>query len=279
MGSTSQCVDYNFTGNTSGGFVSLGAGEAGFNNVSFDVFNPLQGGLPANFSAGEPVRGSLEHNSGGGTLQVTHRDRIGFFPNISDPAVQSSFMGGAIGSQSKVIFTATTTDNSITVPIKIEIDQDFSFVDPLANDTDATIDSFFLVTLTDLDGPQIIVDESGSVLFDSDGPDSIGGDYVGNFTESNPTPDELDGTLDIEIDISIDVNDPHELNSLESLGIFSDGFESGDAAAWTANSENTFIITISSSNPNVTFNVIPEPSTAALLLPGLLLLLGRRRRL
>lgn len=276
-GSTSQCVDYNFRGDTPGGPVFLGAGMAGPMDVSFDLFTDEPNPLPDNFDPSEPVRGSVTYTNAGGVLTVTHRDRFSFFPNFVDPGVVSPFLGGAIGSQSKVTFIATTTDDSTMVPIKIEIDQTFTLIDPLDNDTSGSVDTFFLVNLTDVDGPQII-NKIGSSVFDSDGPDTVGGDYVGNFTGSNPNPSQLDGTLDLEMDASINVNDPLTVESLESLGIFSDGFESGDVSAWSGTSENTFIVTITSPNPNVTFTVIPEPSTLTLIVPGLFLLGVRRRR-
>ena len=103
-----------------------------------------------------------------------------------------------------------------------------------------------------------------------------------------PAEPELDDTFDIDIsiDLEIELDTDFDLDEGESIvletdtfgSIFSDGFESGDVSAWTASSPDTFAFRISSSDPNVRFIIVPEPSSGLLALVAGIGLIARRRR-
>ena len=73
-------------------------------------------------------------------------------------------------------------------------------------------------------------------------------------------------TLGVALEITVEENLDIRLETLVSESIFTDGFDSGDAAAWISDSGNTFTFTVQSQNPGVTFDLTPG-STPPLVVP------------
>ena len=114
-------------------------------------------------------------------------------------------------------------------------------------------------------------------------PEVFGFESVSDDVASTFTPNGT-GTFDIELEIDTDFPlDSFDLGEeiiveVDTFGaIFSDGFESGDVSVWTSASPDTMALNLSSNDPNLRFQIIPEPSVSLMAMLGLGLL-GRRRR-
>jgi hypothetical protein len=226
----------------------------------------------------EPVFASVEVNSAGATgipgFDIEHQGRVSMFPLSSEPPPGSTaarFI--ATSSQNRTIFRAHDPEPGIqNIAIDIKLEQDFELVDPVSSGSDGDVGASFRVDVGELESGEVITELLGSAKFDSkSGPEpdfadefAPGYDGFTNTTSLDPGRIiiEFERTLEITIEENIDIR----LETLVSESIFTDGFDSGDAAAWISDSGNTFTFTVQSQNPGVTFDLKPG-STPPLVVP------------
>ena len=276
-GAPGSCADFSFFGFNGvevGGFnrTRSGASMAAINlfeeiTIPPEFFDPL-----------EPVFASVEVNSAGATgipgFSIEHQGRVSMFPLSSEPPPGSTparFI--ATSSQNRTIFRAHDPEPGIqNITLDIKLEQDFELVDPVSSGIVGDVGASFRVNVGELETGEMITELFGSAKFDStSGPEpefddefAPGYDGFTDITSVDPgrIKVEFERTLEITVEENLDIR----LETLVSESIFTDGFDSGDAAAWISDSGNTFTFTVQSQNPGVTFDLKPG-STPPLVVP------------
>lgn len=276
-GTPGSCADFSFFGFNGvevGGFnrAKSGPSMAGINlfeeiTILPDFFDPL-----------EPVFASVEVNSAGATgipgFGIEHQGRVSMFPFSSEPPPESTtarFI--ATSSQNRTIFRAHDPEPGIqNITIDIRLEQNLELIDPVSSGIDGDVGASFRVEVAELETGEMITELLGSAKFDSkSGPepdfdDEFAPGYDGFTNTTSVEPGRIKVEFERTLAITIEENLDIRLETLVSESIFTDGFDSGDAAAWISDSGNTFTFTVQSQNPGVTFDLKPG-STSQLVVP------------
>ncbi len=240
---------------------------------SLDAFNQF-------FGAGTPPVGlesntpfSARFNASGGS---TFSSEIGLKSQLGDSSTT--------GNNSMTIAMDTLTQINISGPdtgfnVDVLFEAEGSFERPdVANNGFFSL--FIELGIDDLDGGGSLFEAGGSVSASSSFTPFTSGNSLtsGDLSQTGPNSfnvndsksgsfSSTDGNMNVGVDLDASTN------------LFSDGFESGDTTAWTSNFDDTFKVTLSSTDPSVTFSVVvPEPRTYALIVGTLCLGLGVLRR-
>ena len=263
-----QCADADFFfAPVDGGFDSaetFSSAGIGTINAALDgdgIFDP--GARPANVL--DPFFSSVEFTSTTGALGGTTSFTSAHRGSVSMAPADSFFQSAAFGTRSRVTFIpVNTVDPDAPISIMLNLNYTVSLSDPLANDgLGAALGGFGIKLLGGNSGPLgtpkfdvsalVELDLDDTTLepefFGFDDPELDDGIIEIDFEPSGPgIDDEFDIEIDIEIelevdDFDLDIDEPIILE-LDTFGsIFSDGFESGDTAAWSAASPDTFTFT------------------------------------
>ncbi len=246
-------------------FTDGDTGLLGADFDGFDLFDPTDPELAPPDNLLEPFFSDIQYNQtniGGqiNTFQARHRG------SVSMRSRDSESQNASYGTVSRITFIPFTTDGS-TDPVILDLDFDFDFTleDPVENQGGGGAFAGAAAKIFDPDDPlEPLFDFNGFAALDLEFDDepAFGFDFDGpasSFEPSGPgITDEFD--IDVEFDTTFTATPGRPLTlDTDTFGaIFTDGFESGDTSAWKASSIDTYVFTISSSNPNVRFMFVVE---------------------
>ncbi len=231
----------------------------------FDLFDPDDPELAPPDNLLEPFFSDIQYNQtniGGqiNSFQARHRG------SVSMRARDSNSQSASYGTRSRITFIPFTTDGS-TDPVILDLDFDFDFTleDPADNATNGAARAAASARIFNPDDPlEPLFDFDGFADLDLDFDDepTFAADFDGPASSFEPSGPGIDDQFDIDIDFDTTFQAtpgrPLTLDTDTFGQIFTDGFESGDTSAWSATSIDTYVFTVSSSNPNVRFMFILE---------------------
>ncbi len=278
-GTSGACADFSFFGFTGTVVENISTANGGATSASIDAFEEFDI-LPEFFDPAEPNFATVEVKTtgdAGGITEFTieHKDRVGMFPFSEAPppgTATDRFL--TVGSQSKLVFRADKPGAIGEVPLELKLEQDMELIDPFDSSIDGDVGSYFLIDFVEVDTDQLIEELLGISKFDSaldpepDFDDEFAPGYEGFTTTTTPQPGQanvdFNRTLEMDIELEVDI----ELETLSSLSIFTDGFESGNTNAWSTDTGNTFTFRVSSPDPGVRF-ILNLDTTPGVVLPTL----------
>ncbi|NNL95754.1 MAG: hypothetical protein HKO64_09050 [Xanthomonadales bacterium] len=232
-----------------------------------DLFDPQDPDLAAPDSIKTPFFSNIQMNpsieSLNSLFKLRHRGAV------SMGARNSINQAAAYNTRSRVTFIPVTIDNSLDpVTLNLSFDFDFTLRDPSDNAT--TGDAAVIAIARMFDDIQQLVFEFGglSTLDLATDPEPLFfGDFGGPNTSFEPTGPDIEDEFDVDLlEVLVRQVPVGKRLTLETdtFGqVFSDGFESGDTSSWSVSSDDTFVFTVSSDNPNVRFKMVTEPTINA----------------
>ena len=235
---------------------AVGVGNA-TQPLFFDGFEAFDSGfLPDGISPSTPFNAHYTPSANVGQQVDTLSIDLGFNAGIGDNSTPGenqvtiaadtfslvNVQGPETGFTFDVTYTADGTIGTPTVP------------------NDGFFALFTDAKLLDMDDMTPLFTHVGSSTLDADGT-SFG---TGDITPVDANTFDFNHSL-FETLVNTDGDLLLGVDNSASGTIFADGFESGDTTAWTTSFGDTFSLTLSSSDPGVTFTLVPEPQTYALL--------------
>ncbi len=225
----------------------------------FDLFDPDDPDLAPPDNLLEPFFTSTQasfNNDAGQISDFTITQRGAINLGARDSTIQQ----GSYGSVSRITFIPFTTDGD-TDPVILDLDFDFEFTlrDPSENTGNGSALVGGGASIFDDDPLEPLFDFSGLAALDlefDDEPEFFG-DFDGPASSFEPSGPGIDDEFDIDIEFDTTFQatpgQPLTLDTDTFGSIFTDGFESGDTSAWSASSPDTYLFTVSSSDPTVRF--------------------------
>lgn len=236
---------------------AVGVGN-GTQPVVFDGFEAFDSGfLPGGITPSTPFNAHYTPSANAGQATDTLSIDLGFTAAIGD--------------------SDTPGENQVTIAA-----DSFSLVNVQGPETGFTVDVTYVADGTIgtptvpnngffslfTEAKLLDMDDNMTPLFSGGGTFFMDADGTAHGTAIvTPIDDNTFDFVDTVVD-SLDIPDGEILLGVDNTAsgtIFADGFESGDTTAWTTSFGDTFSINLSSSDPGVTFTLVPEPQTYALL--------------
>lgn len=265
-GPTISCSDafYSVSGNNSGGTGSIFDSNHGVLQSTFNGENIFDSEFPLPPNLVLPFNSQSEYNPvmiGNEISAFEIKQRL----IASFLARQSDSQSASVGNRSRFTFIPFTTNNSTDpVDVSLEANFDFTLADPSDNTGLGRALAGAEITISgENGGPLVDFGGLAELDLDFDAEPMFFEEFEGSgiFSPSEPgIDDEFD--IDIEFDTTFQATpgEPLTLDTGSFGSIFTDGFESGDTSAWSVTSPNTFVTSISSSNPNVRFEIVTDTS-------------------
>ncbi len=262
---TMQCAENNYFANNSdfSVFTDLAESGTGTFEAAYDGLDLFGGPDPNNARPANLIEPYSANTDLGTTVDavgiteftVTHGGEASFMPR--DIAFQSA----GYDTRSRVIFMPVTTGNPATpVAVTINVAGTVFMQDgPAGSSTGAAFaGANFLLAIPGGGGPSF----DGVAELDlaiNPAPTYIG-DFSGSTASATPAgPNAFDVAIQEAVTFNLTPNQQVTLDSGSFGTLFSDGYNSGDTGVWKIASTNGVVFTVSSTDPNVRFQVIPDP--------------------
>ncbi len=258
-----QCADNSYAANSEdfSVFIDLAEAASGQFSATHDGLTIFGGADPNNARPASllaPFSSSTNVTATGDASGVTAIS-IAHEGEIASMARNIAFQSASFETKSRVAFSPVKTGSpGASVPLTIQLAGIFLLQDNTGGGSTgaALAGAQFEVRRISGVGPSF----SGGTDFDlSINPmPNLFGDFAGSTSVSPAGAGRFSIAVQHSMTINVAEGETMAVDSATNGNIFTDGFESGDTSIWRAATSTPLVFTISSTDPNVRFEVIPE---------------------